>query len=62
MNYWDKIFKACSDIKVNKDSKKEKKYCKGFEKGENGFCKHYIGCKVDKVSCYYQCSYRGERI
>ena len=33
-------------MKLNK-----KEYCKNFEKGNNGFCKHYMGCKVDIVSC-----------
>ncbi|CAM3001131.1 hypothetical protein HAHI6034_10980 [Hathewaya histolytica] len=61
MNYWDKVFKAC-DMNVKKSTRREKKYCKGFEKGENGFCRHYLGCKIDIESCYNQCSYRGERI
>nr|WP_231701441.1 terminase small subunit [Clostridium botulinum] len=26
-----------------------KKYCKNFKKGNKGFCKSYIGCKVDIV-------------
>lgn len=62
MNYWDKIFKACSDTKINKVSKKEKKHCKGFKKGKDGFCKYYTGCKPFTESCYNQCSYRGERL
>ncbi|KON09702.1 hypothetical protein HYH70_17890 [Clostridium botulinum] len=39
--------------------KNEEKYCKNFEKGNNGFCKHYMGCKVDIVSCARECEVGG---
>lgn len=41
-------------MKLNK-----KEYCKNFEKGNNGFCKHYMGCKVDIVSCISECEVGG---
>ncbi|AJD27408.1 hypothetical protein G8E05_06395 [Clostridium botulinum] len=41
-------------MKLNK-----KEYCKNFEKGNNGFCKHYMGCKVDLTSCANQCEVGG---
>lgn len=30
------------------DKEKKKKYCKKFEKGNNGLCKNYMGCTIDK--------------
>lgn len=41
-------------MKLNK-----KEYCKNFEKGNNGFCKHYMGCKVDIVRCANECEVDG---
>lgn len=41
------------------DKERAKKYCKNFEKGNNGFCKHYMGCKVDIVSCINECEVGG---
>ncbi|MCC5422503.1 hypothetical protein [Clostridium botulinum] len=37
----------------------KKEYCKNFKKSSNGFCKHYIGCKVDIVSCINECEVGG---
>ncbi|WP_261780708.1 hypothetical protein [Clostridium botulinum] len=37
----------------------KKEYCKNFKKGINGFCKHYMGCKVDIVSCINECEVGG---
>lgn len=34
---------------------KDKRYCKGFEKGRNG-CKHYMGCKIISRICVDECS------
>ncbi|EPY6469013.1 MULTISPECIES: hypothetical protein [Clostridium] len=34
-------------VHKNVDRKKKKKYCKTFKRGSNGFCKHYMGYKVD---------------
>lgn len=42
-------------MKLNK-----KEYCKNFEKGNNGFCKYYMGCKIDIISCINECEV-GER-
>ena len=42
-------------MKLNKNE-----YCKNFEKGNNGFCKHYMGCKIDIISCINECEV-GER-
>ncbi|EQB3099720.1 hypothetical protein [Clostridium botulinum] len=41
-------------MKLNK-----KEYCKTFKRGSNGFCKHYMGCKVDLVSCANECEVGG---
>ncbi|AVQ47438.1 hypothetical protein [Clostridium botulinum] len=30
------------------DKEKKKKYCKKFEKGNNGLCKEYMGCTIYK--------------
>lgn len=37
----------------------KKEYCKNFEKINNGFCEHYMGCKVDLTSCANQCEVGG---
>ncbi|MHB9947480.1 hypothetical protein CF055_00050 [Clostridium botulinum] len=37
----------------------KKEYCKNFKKGSNGFCEHYMGCKVDIVSCINECEVGG---
>ncbi|EKO1912195.1 hypothetical protein PZQ55_001233 [Clostridium botulinum] len=42
---------------VYKANKRE--YCKNFKKGNNGFCKHYMGCKLDIVSCINECEVGG---
>ncbi|MCJ8173210.1 hypothetical protein [Clostridium botulinum] len=41
-------------MKLNK-----KEYCKNFIKGNDGFCEHYMGCKVDIVSCINECEVGG---
>ncbi|MBO0555760.1 hypothetical protein FDC49_10445 [Clostridium sporogenes] len=41
-------------MKLNK-----KEYCKNFIKGNDGFCEHYMGCKVDLTSCANQCEVGG---
>jgi hypothetical protein len=35
---------------------KGKQYCKDFQKGKNGFCKYYMGCKYNLKSCIDECS------
>lgn len=42
-----------------KETPRLKTYCKGFDKGDNGFCKHYMGCKKVIVSCASECAYEG---
>ncbi|MBY7016294.1 hypothetical protein FDE98_02525 [Clostridium sporogenes] len=37
----------------------KREYCKNFKKGSNGFCEHYMGCKVDLISCSNQCEVGG---
>lgn len=45
-----------------KNNNEAKKLCKGFEKGENGFCKYYMGCLKYIENCYNECSYKKARI
>lgn len=54
--YLEKVFKVMS--KRDKEKKvvavenyKNKKYCSNFNKGQAGFCRYYIGCKVNLTSC-----------
>lgn len=60
--YLDKVFKVMDERDKEKkkeatqEQSKEKKYCKSFEKSSNGFCKHYMGCKVNIVSCAMECA------
>ncbi|HID0823833.1 TPA: hypothetical protein ACXDAP_001977 [Clostridium botulinum] len=37
----------------------KKEYCNNFIKGNDGFCEHYMGCKVDLTSCANQCEVGG---
>lgn len=59
--YLDKVFSAMDEMdKVKKptivEAPKNKKYCGSFVKGEDGFCIHYKGSRVDIVSCARECS------
>ena len=38
---------------------KSKRYCNNFSKGEDGFCKHYMGCRVNIESCRNKCGEGG---
>lgn len=64
--YLDKVFKVMDERDKEKkketaqEQSKEKKYCKNFSKGSNGFCKYYMGCKYNLVSCINECA-GGER-
>lgn len=60
--YLEKIFKVMDEIdkkekpKQVEEIKEEKKYCSNFIKADDGFCKHYMGCKVKIVSCANECA------
>lgn len=58
--YFERIFKYMD--KRDREKKpfqtvvvKGKRYCSNFSKGENGLCKHYMGCKIELVSCKREC-------
>jgi hypothetical protein len=64
LDYWEKVFKIMD--KRDKEEKpkeieidKAKIYCKDFSKGEDGFCKHYMGCRVMISSCANECGVGG---
>lgn len=55
--YLDKV---CKDTEAANAAVEDagKKYCKGFKKGKDGYCKNYTGAKPFNMSCYSQCKKR----
>lgn len=57
MSYINKLCKAADKKKEKKHKQvqQEKKICKRFKKGEDGYCVNYTGAKPCIMSCVSQC-------
>ncbi|MBU3205145.1 hypothetical protein [Clostridium algidicarnis] len=42
----------------NKEKLKEESCCKNFQKGNKGYCKYYIGCRINIITCSEECTYK----
>lgn len=56
MSYINKLCRD-ADRKMEKERKqaKQKKYCKRYAKGEDGYCINYTGARPCVMTCSVQC-------
>lgn len=62
--YLNRVFKIMDKRDKKKkpllaEEVKTKSYCKNFSRGDNGLCKHYIGCRIEITSCRNKCGAGG---
>lgn len=55
-NEWDPKDKGETTVSASN----AKRYCKGFEIGNKGLCKHYMGCQlvVKSRTCSKECGFK----
>lgn len=52
---WVKKFEAWKPKSERFNEKIHKEQCKDFERGKNGYCKHYMGCPIVSRTCAEEC-------